>query len=222
MLNLSLSLLLLSPALPPSADAPAGLLGEPFENRRLHIRIRPPAGWQMVSAGSSDNEPIEFWESDEGGPRLQITSYPYPIPDGSQIEKVQAELRQALLQKFPDLRVDRESSLMHRGDPAIEVMATLAVEDTYYHVLQRCLFAHGRIFIITCASFESSFLSELPSFRASLDSVEVLEEIFGSHASNGPSSLITSRTLGLSGFGFLLAGIFLRRLSIARLNRSGR
>ncbi len=217
--NLSLWVLLWSWALPQSADPP--LLGEAFENRRLHIRVNGPAGWQLVNDGSSEDEPIEFWKEGENGPRIQITSYPYPISDGSDIDKVQAELSEALKRKFPNLRVDQEKKLIHQGNPAIEVMATLPAADTYYHVIQRCLFARGRIFIITCASFESSFLSDLGSFRACLDSLEILGEIFEPGPAGDGVPLFTARTAGFLGFGFLAFGFFLRRFSVARLDRIG-
>ena len=117
--------------------------------------------------------------------------------------------------------MDQETRLIHQGNPAIEVMATLPAADTYYHVIQRCLFARGRLSIITCASFESSFLSDLGTFRACLDSLEVLGEIFEPDpAGDGP--LFTARTAGFVGFGLLAFEVFLRRFSVARLDRAGR
>ena len=88
--NLSLWVLLWSWALPQSADSP--LLGAAFENRRLHIRVNGPAGWQLVSDGSSEGEPIEFWKDGESGPRVQIVSFPYALSDASAIDEVQEEL----------------------------------------------------------------------------------------------------------------------------------
>ncbi len=219
MLYLSLSVLLLWSPLQPNDES---LLGGAFENRRLHLRVRPPAGWKIVSAGATEDEPIEFWKEGENGPRIQITSYPYPISDGSDIDKVQAELSEALKRKFPSLRVDQETKLIHQGNPAIEVMATLPAGDTYYHVIQRCLFARGRLFIITCASFESSFLSDLGTFRACLDSLEVLGEIFEPDPAADGVPLFTARTAGFVGFGLMAFGFFLRRFSVARLDRIGR
>ena len=219
MLCLSLSLLLL---LSPLQPGDVGLLGGAFENRRLHLRVRPPAGWKIVSSGATEDEPIEFWKDGENGPRIQITSYPYPISDGTDIDKIQAELSEALKGKFPNLRVDQETKLIHDGNPAIEVMATLPAADTYYHVIQRCLFARGRIFIITCASFESSFLSDLRAFRACLDGLEVLGEIFEPVPAGNGVPLFTGRIAGFVGFGFLAFGFFLRRFSVARLDRIGR
>ena len=219
MLCLSLSVLLLLAPLQPNDGS---LLGGVFENRRLHLRVRPPVGWKIVSAGVTEDEPIEFWKDGDNGPRIQITSYPYPISEGSDIDKVQAELSEALKRKFPNLRVDQETKLIHQGNPAIEVMATLPAADTYYHVIQRCLFARGRIFIITCVSFESSFLSDLSSFRACLDGLEVLGEIFEPDPAGDSVPLFTVRTAGFVGFGFLALGFFLRRFSAARLDRIGR
>ena len=218
MLYLSLAVLLLWYPLQPNDGS---LLGGAFENRRLHLRIRPPAGWKIVAAGTTDDEPIEFWKEGENGPRIQITSYLYPISTGSEIDKVQAELSEALKRRFPNLRVDQERRLVHQGNPAIEVMATLPAADTYYHVLQRCLFARGRIFIITCASFESSFLSDLATFRACLDSLEVLGELFEPDPTS-EDPLFTARTAGFVGFGFLTFGFFLRRFSVSRLDRFAR
>lgn len=217
MLNVSLWVLLWSSALSPSTESP--LLGETFESRRLHVRVRPPAGWRLVSTGASQDEPIEFWKAEEAGPRVQITSFPYPLSDGSEIDQVQAELAEALVRRFPDLRVDQETRLVHGGHPAIEVMATFSMDDTYYHVIQRCLFARGRIFIITCASFESSFLSDLATFRASMDSLEILDGIFDLNPTSSQTPLITFRTMGMLVFGSLITGFFLRRLSVAKLGR---
>lgn len=217
MMNLSLWVLLWSWALPQSADSP--LLGVAYENRRLHIRVRGPAGWQLVNDGSSENEPIEFWKEGESGPRVQIVSFPYPLSDSPPIDELQEELAKALVRKFPDLRVDHETRLVHQGYPAIEVMATLPVNDTYYHVIQRSLFARGRIFIITCASFESSFLAELPTFRACLESIEILDEIFDFGSTSRQPPLLTSRTLGLFFLGLLPLGLLLRFASATRLNR---
>ncbi len=217
MLNVSLWVLLWSWALPQSADSP--LLGAAFENRRLHIRVNGPAGWQLVNDGSSENEPIEFWKDGEGGPRVQIASFPYVLSDTWAIDEVQEELARALVERFPTLRVGQERRFVHQGHPAIEVTATLPVDDTYYHVIQRSLFARGRIFIITCASFESSFIAELPVFRACLESVEVLDEIFDFSSSNQQQPLVTSRTIGAFCFGFLILGLFLRHVSAARLRR---
>ncbi len=217
MLNVSLWVLLWSWVLPPSADSP--LLGATFENRRLHIRVNGPAGWHLVNDGSTEDEPIEFWKDGESGPRVQIVSFPYALSDASAIDEVQEELARALVETFPSLRVGQERRLVHRGHPAIEVTATLPVDDTYYHVIQRSLFARGRIFIITCASFESSFIAELPVFRASLESVEVLDEIFDFSVSNQKPPLVTSRTIGVFCFGFLILGLLLRHISAARLRR---
>lgn len=219
MLYLSVWILLLSWT--PLQSADSALLAGTFESQRLHVRVRLPIGWRVVSAGTLEDEQIEFWKDAEDGPRIQIISYPFPISDGSDIDKVQTELGEALKRKFPDLRVDQETKLVHQGNPAIEVMATLPANDTYYHVLQRCLFARGRIFIITCASFESSFLSDLPSFRACLDSLEVLGGILDLDSTETGGPLFTARTMGFVGLGFLVMGFFLRRISIARLGRIG-
>lgn len=217
MLNVSLWVLLSTWALPQSADTPS--LGAAFENRRLHIRVKPPAGWRLISDGSSDDEPIEFWKEGEGGPRIQIASFPFPLSDSTDIDEVQEQLARTLVDKFPALRMGQEKRLVHQGYPAIEVTATLPVNDTYYHIVQRSLFARGRIFIITCASLEASFIAELPVFRACLESVEILDEIFDFGASNREAPLVTGRDLGAFGFGILLLGLLLRRASTSRLRR---
>jgi hypothetical protein len=219
MLNLSIWVLLSSGTLLQPVDAP---LGAAFENRRLHIRVQGPAGWRLVQDGSSEDEPIEFWKEGEGGPRIQIASFPYPLSDGADIDEVQEELARALVERFPTLRVGQERRLVHQGHPAIEVTATLPVEDTYYHVIQRSLFARGRIFIITCASFEGSFIAELPVFRASLESVEILDEIFDFGVANPGAPLVTLRALGGFCFGLLLMGLLLRHVSATRLKRMTR
>ena len=215
--NLSIWVLLWSWTVSQAADAP--ILGAVFENRRLHIRVQGPAGWRLVQDGSSEDEPIEFWKEGEGGPRIQIASFPYPLSDSSDIDEVQEELARALVERFPNLRVGQERRLVHQGHPAIEVTATLPVEDTYYHVIQRSLFARGRIFIITCASFEGSFIAELPVFRASLESVEILDEIFDFGVSDQGVPLVTLRALGGFCFGLLLLGLLLRHVSATRLKR---
>src|SRR3972149_10175390 len=115
MLNVSLWFLLWSSALSPSTESP--LLGETFESRRLHVRVRPPAGWRLVTAGASQDEPIEFWKAEEAGPRVQITSFPYPLSDGSEIDQVQAELAEALVRGVPDPRVGQETRLGPGGHP---------------------------------------------------------------------------------------------------------
>jgi hypothetical protein len=144
------------------------------------------------------------------------------LSDSTDIDEVQEELARALVERFPTLRISQERRLVHRGHPAIEVTATLPVEDTYYHVIQRSLFARGRIFIITCASFEGSFIAELPVFRASLESVEILDEIFEFGVSNQGAPLVTLRTLGGFSFGLLLLGLLLRHVSATRLKHMTR
>jgi len=216
MLNLSLWVLLW--AVPPAPSADSLVLGEPLENQRLHIRVQGPAGWQLVHDGSSDKEPIEFWKDGEAGPRIQIASFPYPLSDSSDIDAVQKELARALVDRFPTLQVGEERKLLHRGHPAIEVTATLPVDDTYYHVIQRSLFARGRIFIITCASFEGSFIDELPAFRACLESVEILEDLFD-FSPDRTAPLATGRMLGGLGFVFFLFGFLLRFVSTTKLKR---
>ena len=217
MLNLSLWVLLWAATPPPSPDTP--VLGETFENQRLHVRVQGPAGWRLVQDGSSDKEPIEFWKEGESGPRIQLASFPYPLSDSSDIDTVQEELARALIDRFPTLRVGEERKLLHRGHPAIEVTATLPVDDTYYHVIQRSLFARGRIFIITCASFEGSFIDELPVFRAFLESVEILDDLFDFSDSDRRAPLLTTRMLGGFSFAFFLCGLLLRHVSTHKLKR---
>jgi hypothetical protein len=194
----------------------AGVLGEPFESARSHVRFRPPAGWHQAS-----EEPLEFWKADEYGPRIQIAMFPYELSDPSNIEDAQKELSYALTQQFPDLDIHNQRQLTHRGHPAIEVMATLEIGNTFYHVIQRCLFAEGRIYIITGASFEASFLEDLPVFRTSMDSVEVLSRIFNLD-SEGAVSLIDERQLGAMAVGLVVFGFILRRISLAKLKRMQR
>jgi len=217
MLNLSLWVLLWSGTLPQVTDLPVA--EGVFENRRLQIRVQPPTGWRLVKDGSSDDEPIEFWKADEAGPRIQIVSFPFQLSGSAEIDEVQEELARALVSKFPNLRVGQENRLVHQGHPAIEVTANLPVEDTYYHVVQRSLFAHGRIFIITCASFESSFISELPTFRAFLQSVEILDDPFDIDFADPQTPLVTSRIVGAFSFGVVLLGFLLRHVSASKLRR---
>ena len=216
MLNLALCAILWSGALLPQA-APDFATEEVFENRRLRLRVSPPPGWRLVSEGSSDDEPIELWKEGEGGPRIQIVSFPFPLSHDSEIDDVQEELARALVAKFPSLDVGQESRLVHQGHPAIEVTATLPVEDTYYHVVQRSLFAGGRIYIITCASFESSFIYELPTFRSFLESIEILENGLDLASPNRRPPLVSSRILGAFGFSIVLLGFFLRQISARKL-----
>jgi len=185
------------------------LLGEPFDNERLHLRFRPPAGWHMVHGGLSGDDPIEFWKNDEYGPRIQINAFPYELSTSSDVDKARGELFRNLSRQFPDLEVIHEAKLVYRGIPAIEVTAKLDTDNDTFRVLQRCLFARGRIYVITCATFESSFLVELPTFVLSLESVEILDD------ETGP--LIRPATFAVGLVGFLASGLILRRASLTRL-----
>lgn len=191
----------------------AGGLGEPYESERVHVRLRPPSGWYLA-----DEEPLEFWQEGEYGPRIQVESFPYELSDPSDIEKAQEELSQALKKQFAALDIDHEKQLTHQGHPAIEVMATLTVGDSFYHVIQRCLFAKGRIYIITCASFEATFLEDLPVFRACLESVELLDNLFNPNIET-TAPLIGRDQLGALAAGLALLGFILRRASLAKLKR---
>lgn len=202
------------------APAQGDLLGEPFEHERFHLRFRPPAGWRLVNQSAFGNEPIEFWKSSEYGPRIQITAFPYELQDPSNLDLVQQELAAALTRQFPSLTIVQEKQLDHRGSPAVEVLATLAIDNTYYHVIQRCLFARGRIYIITGASFESTFLDELPTFRASLDSVEILGLIFDPASGRARTGhLIQPRTAAGLFVASFVAALLMRRISTRRLRR---
>ena len=105
MLYLSLSVLVLWSPLQPGDES---LLGGTFENRRLHLRVRPPAGWKIVSAGATADEPIEFWKEDENGPRIQITSYPYPrypmAPTSTRFRRSSAKLSSESSQVYAWIR----------------------------------------------------------------------------------------------------------------------
>jgi hypothetical protein len=201
-----------------SSTAPAAIpLGRPFVNERLHVRIRPPKGWLLAAKGLNKDEPVEFWKEDAYGPRIQILSYAFPV-EMTDLEEAQKELSQTLLEQFPGLDIVEEKQLSHKGHPAIEVMATLEIEDTFYHVIQRCIFARARVFIITCASFESTFISDMPLFRASLDSIEILGDIYDPNFAGGRRGhLVRPSALGAGLAVFLVAGFILRRFSAARL-----
>ncbi len=195
-------------------------LGERFLNERLRISVRPPIGWHLANEGLTGVEPIEFWKTDQYGPRIQVYSFPFELDNPSDLDETQKELARALFQQFPDLQIVNEKQLTHHGSPAIEVTATLEIGDTYYHVIQRCLFAEGRIHIITCASFESSFIYDLPFFRASMDSVQVLGAIYSpdqTHRVGG--HLLQPSTLGWLAIGCLLSGLVMRQISNSRLKR---
>jgi hypothetical protein len=102
-------------------------------------------------------------------------------------------------------------------------MATLDIGDTYFHVIQRCLFARGRIYFVTCASFEASFLQDLPVFRASLESIEILGSIFDPDAGlTETGHLIELYTAGLFAIGLAVCATIVRFISIARMKRSGK
>jgi hypothetical protein len=199
------------------------LAEEPFENERLHIRFRPPAGWRLVHAGLGGDEPVEFWQDGEYGPRIQIDSFPYELSESSTLDDAQRELSVALKRQFPELEIIKETTLTHKGHPAIEVMATLPAGDTYYHVIQRCLFARRRIYILTCASFESSFLQDLPVFRACLESVEIMGDIYDPDRGLAKTGhLIPGHTLAMIAICLAASGFILRQVSIARLKRLGK
>ncbi len=199
------------------------LLDESFDNERLHLRLRPPAGWFLANDGPIEGEPVEFWKDDANGPYIKIDSYPFELPDPSNLDDVQRELARALTSQNSDLDIVEEKSLTHNGDPAVEVMATLEIDNTYYHVIQRCLFARGRVYIMTCASFESTFLQDLPVFRAFLASVEILGEIYDPDAGLAKTGhLIKSHTAGVLALCLAVCGFTLRRISIVRMKRLGK
>lgn len=194
---------------------------KPFVHERLHFRLRPPNGWHLANEGLTRNEPVEFWKDNEYGPRIQIFSFPFDLATPANLDEAQMELSRTLKEQFPGLKIVDEQKLSHQGNPAIEVMATLQIEDTYYHVIQRCLFAEGRIYIITCASFESTFLSDLPVFRACLNSVEVLGDIYDpDFAGERSGHLVQPTTFGWVAGGLALLGLVLRRVSSTRLGQT--
>ncbi len=204
-----------------STAAAATPLGELFVNERLHLSLRPPEGWHLANEGLNKDEPVEFWKKDAYGPRIQILSYAFPTKS-TDLDEAQRELSRTLHEQFPGLDIVQEKQLSHHGHPAIEAMATLQIEDTYYHVIQRCLFARGRIYIITCASFESTFITDMPVFRACLDSVEILGEIYnpdfvGEHTGH----LVQPSVFAWTVLGFAVSGFILRRFSSHRLNKRG-
>lgn len=196
-------------------------LGTPFVNERLHVRIRPPKGWHLANEGLTKEEPVEFWKDDAFGPRIQILSYAFPV-EMADLGEAQKELSQTLLEQFPGLDIVEEKQLSHKGHPAIEVMATLEIEDTFYHVIQRCIFARARVYIITCASFESTFISDMPLFRASLDSIDILGDIYDPDFAGGRRGhLVQPTAFGAGCFAFLIAGVLLRRFSTTRIRKRG-
>ncbi len=165
----------------------------------------------MANAGLTSNEPVEFWKDDEYGPRIQINSFVSDFAAPSDINQAQRKASRSLSQQFPDLEVVQETKLVHEGNPAIEVMAVVKTDNNNYHVIQRCIFARERVFVITCAAFESSFLAELPTFRQSMNSIEILGD-------RGP--LIRPATYAALLVGFVASGFILRRISLARLKRT--
>jgi hypothetical protein len=196
------------------------ILDERFLNERLRISVRPPKGWHLANEGLQGTEPVEFWKTDQFGPRIQVYSFPFELDDPSNLDETQRALARALLQQFPDLKIVNEKKLTHQGSPAIEVTATLEIGDTYYHVIQRCLFAEGRIHIITCASFESSFIYDLPLFRASMDSAQILGSIYSPDQTlRVGGHLLQPSTLGWLAIGCFVSGLVMRQISSARLKR---
>jgi hypothetical protein len=99
----------------------------------------------------------------------------------------------------------------------------MEINDTFYHVIQRCLFARGRVYIMTCASFESTFLQDLPVFRAFLASVEILGDIYDPDAGRARTGhLIQTETAVVSALCLAACAFVLRRISIQRLKRLGK
>jgi len=199
-----------------------GSVGDVVENQRLRLRLHPPRGWRLVKDGSLSDE-MELAQSGAEGPRIVINVYPFELDDPSDLSKTQRELSALLLRRFPDLRVVQEKQLSHGEHPAIQVVATLPLQDDFYHVLQRCIFAGRRVYVVTCASFEGSFVSDLPTYYAFLDRVEILGP--GTAASSDPSAvqhLASPRLAGLVGLALIPVGLLLRRLSMSRLKRLGR
>lgn len=215
---LSAGVLLLALQPPPTATAGDDVL----ENQRLRLRLHPPRGWRVVNDGALGDE-IELQPSGQEGPRILVNVYPFELDDPSDLDKAQRELSAVLTARFPDLRVVQEKQLSHGEHPAIQVVATLPLEDNFYHVLQRCVFAGRRVYVITCASFEGSFVSDLPTYYAFLDGVEILGP--GASLSGGESAgqhLASAKLVGVTGLVLIPTGLLLRRLSVARLKRLGR
>ncbi len=213
------AILLLLTLPPPEAGSAAG---DVVENQRLRLRLHPPRGWRVVKDGSLSDE-MELEQGGGEGPRIVINVYPFELDDPSDLSKTQRELSAILLRRFPNLRVVQEKQLSHGEHPAIQVVATLPLQDDFYHVLQRCIFAGRRVYVVTCASFEGSFVSDLPTYYAFLDRVEILGP--GTAASRDPSAvqhLASPGLAGLVGLAFIPVGLLLRRLSVSRLKRLGR
>jgi hypothetical protein len=202
---------------PPSSPS-----GEVLENARLRLRIHPPAGWRVVNDGALGGE-IELSKGQQEGPRILVNVFPFVLEDPSDLAKAQRELSAVLTGRFPDLRVVQEKQLTHQGNPAIQVIATLPLEENFYHVVQRCIFAGRRVYIVTCASFEGSFVTDLPTYYAFLDRVEILGPASAFSGGQSPGQHLVSPYLaGLGALVLLPAALLLRRISVARLERLGR
>ena len=194
------------------------LAAEPFVDERLFVRFHPPVGWQQVEEGVAFHS-IVFRDSRDAIATIQIDSIPYEIEDPSELESVQRQLRDALLQQFESLQIVEERPVRHGDEQltAIEVSAKLPTENTFFHVVQRCFFARGRVYIITAGTYESTLLGLLPTFRAAIQSVEVLDPFLDAGSA---VPLIPPRNLMIVFAGVLVSIPVLRSISKAKLARA--
>lgn len=196
------------------------LASEPYVDERLFVSFYPPAGWVRVEEDVGSHS-ILFQDPAQALASIQIDSFPYEIEKQRQLKNVQRELRRELRKQFPSLEIVDERSLTHGADtyPAIEITGTLPTGNTSFHVMQRCLFARGRIYVITAGTYELTFLQLIPTFRAAIQSVEVLAPVFDAEAhGRGPLLPVNQLLVVLSTV--LVSVPIVRRISQAKLERS--
>jgi hypothetical protein len=194
---------------------------ESFESRAWRLRLETPAGWRLVSDGSARGGAVEFRPVATEGARIVVESQPFDSPGASDLGMIRRQLSSEIHNRYPEVTVVRETESRHGDYPAVEVIATLHLDDDAYHVLYRCVFARGRIYIFACASFESSFVTDLATYRTFLDRVEILSSEAAAALSTRPP-LLTPLQVALGLLLFLPAGWLLRRASLARLSRGQR
>ena len=194
---------------------------ESYEHERLRFRVELPFGWRVVNPGSYGDEPFELWKSDADGPRIQIVALPFDLDDPVKTTVVQQELSTFLHSEFLDLTEIQEKAVTHKGYPAIEILARLTTTLGNYHIFQRSLFAQDRIYIITCASYDEMFQMELPLFRKTANSLELIDRIYDP-LKDASRSLVTAPLAVLLLASTTIVGFVLRSVSITRLRRAGR
>lgn len=197
--------------------------GEPFENDYFGFRVWVPAGFSVISPGGLASEPVVFGRSGTSDSTIEIFTFAVePIDD---VPSAQAEIATALREAFPELINMRETPMSHQGYPGLEVMAAMDAAEGFYHVVVWAMFASDRLYLISCSSYENRFLRDLPLFRQTLASFEVMTP--GAQGSRWViptlgNALVPLPVLMLLVVAIIVGWLKIRRMAIARLESEGR